>query len=281
MDVEHIIDTHLHVVDRTRLSYPWLSGAPALDRDWPVADYEVEARRAGIARSLHMEVDVAPEDIEAETDMIDELAGREGSLISGIIAACRPEADGFAGEIARAEQRPRVVGFRRALHVVPDETSRTETFRANIRRLAAADMPFDICVLARQLPLAIELADSAPETRFVLDHCGVPDIAGGGWDGWARDIAALAERPNVSAKVSGVVAYAGPDWTADTLARWVGQVVESFGFERLVWGGDWPVCTLGGGLSTWVAATRAMFAGASADERAALYGRNAERIWKL
>ena len=281
MDVEHITDTHLHVVDRGRLNYPWLSDAPPLNRDWPVEDYETEARRVGIDRALHMEVDVAAGDMEAETAYIDELAGREGSIIAGIIAACRPEEDGFAAEIERAQARRRVVGFRRVLHVVPDELSQGETFRANIRRLAAADLPFDICVAARQLPLAIELVDAAPQTRFVLDHCGVPDIAGGGWEAWARDVAAIAERPNVSAKVSGVVAYAAQDWTADELARWVGHVVESFGFERLVWGGDWPVCTLGGGLSTWVAATRAMFAAASGDERAALYRRNAERIWKL
>lgn len=281
MQVEHITDTHLHVVDQSRLSYPWLAGAPALDRDWPLHAYETEARRVGIARALHMEVDVATEDIAAETAMVDELAGREGSLIAGIIAACRPELDGFAAEIDRARERPRVVGFRRVLHVAPDETSRSETFRANIRRLAAADLPFDICVAARQLPLAVELADAAPETRLVLDHCGVPDIAGGAWDDWARNVAALAERPNVSAKMSGVVAYAAPDWTADALARWIGHVVECFGFDRLVWGGDWPVCTLGGGLSTWVAATRATFAGASADERAALYARNAERIWSI
>ncbi len=281
MKVEHITDTHLHVIDRGRLSYPWLSSAPALDHDWPFDEYAAEARRLGISRALHMEVDVAEGDIDAETAYIDTLATKQGSIVAGIIAACRPEGDGFAAAIERAQSHPRIVGFRRVLHVVPDEVSQGEAFRANIRRLAAADLPFDICVLARQLPLAIELVDAAPETRFVLDHCGVPDIAAGAWDAWARDLAALAERQNVSAKVSGIVNQAAPDWTSDELARWVGHVVESFGFDRLVWASDWPVCTLGGGLSTWVAATRAMFAGASDEERTALYARNAERIWRL
>jgi predicted TIM-barrel fold metal-dependent hydrolase len=148
-------------------------------------------------------------------------------------------------------------------------------------RLAEVDLPFDLCVLGRQLPLAIELADAAPRTRFVLDHCGMPDIAGGAWDSWARHIAALAERPNVSAKISGLPAYAPPTWTDDDLARWIDHVVRCFGFDRLVWGGDWPVCTLGGGLARWVGATRAIFAKASEQERAALYGKNAARIWRL
>jgi predicted TIM-barrel fold metal-dependent hydrolase len=281
MHVEHITDTHCHIIDRSRLAYPWLAGAPALDRDWPAAAYQGEARRVGISRALHMEVDVAEPDIARETAFVEALAREEGSLFAGVIAACRPEADGFGEELARAQDRPLVKGFRRVLHVVPDALSQSATFRGNIRRLARADLPFDLCMLARQLPLAIELVDAAPGVRFVLDHCGVPDIAGGGWTSWSRDVAALAERPNVSAKISGVVAYAAPDWTADGLARWIGHVVECFGAGRLVWGGDWPVCTLGGGLSAWVAATRAILAQASADERAAIYARNAERIWKL
>lgn len=174
-----------------------------------------------------------------------------------------------------------MVGFRRAPHVVPDGTSRSDRFRADIRRLASAGLPFDICVSARQLPLAVELADAAPETRFVLDHCGVPDIAGGEWDDWARTVSALAERDNVSAKISGLPAYAAPDWSAADLARWAGHVTTCFGMDRLVWGGDWPVCTLGGGLAPWVAATRAIFAGCSAEERAALHDGNAARIWGL
>jgi len=281
MKPEFITDTHLHLVDRARLDYPWLSGVAALDRDWTIDAYQTEAAKVGIARALHMEVDVAPDCIGEEIAFLDDLADQPGSMIAGIIAACRPEADGFADEIDRAVAHPRVVGFRRALHVVPDEVSQDEAFRANIRRLAAADLPFDLCVAARQLPLAIALVDAAPQTRFVLDHCGVPDIAGGGWDDWARDIAALAERDNVSAKISGIPAYAAPDWTTADLACWVSHVADRFGLDRLVWGGDWPVATLGGGLATWVAATRAIFAGCSADERAALYDRNAARIWGL
>ncbi|EPX75856.1 amidohydrolase family protein [Salipiger mucosus] len=276
-----ILDTHLHLVDRGRLDYPWLSGAPPLDRDWTLEDYAREARRLGIGGALHMEVDVADPLIEAETGWIEELAASGVFPIRGAIAACRPESPDFEAFLERAVGRDIVVGFRRPLHVVPDELSRGDIFRANLRRLAGPDLPFDLCVLARQLPLAIELADAAPEVRFVLDHCGVPDIAGGGWDSWARDITELARRPNVSAKISGVIAYGGEDWTLDQLTRWVMHTAEAFGPERICWGGDWPVCTLGGGLSTWMAATRAIVADWSAADRAALYGGTAERIWKL
>ena len=106
--------------------------------------------------------------------------------------------------------------------------------------------------------------------QFVLDHCGVPDIKGGAEHPWREHMSEIAKRPNVAGKISGVVAYADPDsWTVATLRPYVEHTIGAFGWDRVVWGSDWPVCTLGGGLSTWVAATHALIAGASADETAA------------
>ncbi|SDD18506.1 Predicted metal-dependent hydrolase, TIM-barrel fold [Paracoccus isoporae] len=276
-----MIDTHLHLVDRTALTYPWLADAPALDRDWTHEDYAREAAACGITAALHMEVDVAEDLIAAETAHIESLPDRADVPIIGIIGGCRPESPRFAQQIEQALSGGAVVGLRRVLHTMPDDLSRTAQFRDNLRRLSDHDLPFDLCVLARQLPLAIALADAAPDTQFVLDHCGVPDIAGGAFDGWARDIAALAERPNVAAKISGLPAYAAPGWTPSDLRRWTDHVAASFGFDRLVWGSDWFVCTLGGGLTKWAEATRDLFAHASEAERHALYAANAARIWKL
>ncbi|MFD1880621.1 amidohydrolase family protein [Paracoccus pacificus] len=279
--MESIFDTHLHLVDRSRISYPWIRDAGTLDRDWSHAEYAAEASACGITRALHMEVDAAEDMIGAEVDFIESLPPRKDVPIVGIISACRPEHDGFAAEIERAQARPSVVGFRRVLHVVPDALSQTARFRQNIRRLGPAGLPFDICMLARQLPLAMELVDAAPETRFVLDHCGVPDIAGGQFDSWARDISALAKRPNLSAKVSGIPSYAAKDWTAEDMRRWIEHVVAAFGFDRVVWGSDWFVCTQGGGLTKWVETCRTVLAGVSPAERVALFSGNAEKIWRV
>src|SRR5690606_18794867 len=99
---------------------------------------------------------------------------------------------------------------------------------------------------------------------------------------WHDNIIELAKRPNVTAKISGVVAYADPEtWIADTLRPWVEHTISSFGWDRVVWGSDWPVCTLGGGLLAWVAATHALLEGASADEKQKLLAGNAKRIWSL
>ncbi|WP_309085328.1 amidohydrolase [Chelativorans sp.] len=277
-----IIDTHLHVIDRKALSYPWLENAPPLNRDFLYETYAREARRVGIEAALHMEVDVDESDIERETDYIGRLAAQPGNLIAGAIASCRPEHPDFAAYLERQEANELVKGFRRVLHVVPDDVSERALFRENIARLKGTRFTFDLVVLPRQLPKAMALIDLAPDVQFILDHCGVPDIKAGEVEPWRAHVREIARRPNVTAKISGVVAYTDVEnWTVEILRPWVEHVVECFGWDRLVWGSDWPVCTPAGGLSTWVAATHALFSGASEEERKKLFSGNARRIWRL
>lgn len=273
-----LFDTHLHLIDRSRLRYPWLAGLPPLDRDWDFDSYRATAARLGITDVLHMEVDVAEADIDAETAWIATLMAQPGSPLRGAISAARPESPGFAAWAERVDRRV-VKGLRRVLHVVPDEVSQTPLFRQNIRRLGALGLPFDICMLQRQLPLAAALVDACPDTTFILDHCGVPDIAGGDFADWAAQITALARRSNLWAKVSGITAYGPPGWTAETLRPYVAHVIEAFGPQRVVWGSDSPVCTLQSSLSEWVAVTHLLLAGLSAQERAAILAGNARRLW--
>lgn len=277
-----IIDTHLHVIDQSALDYPWLSGVAALNRSWTYETYALEARRAGIVKSLHMEVDVAPEQMQAETDYVKKLAALPGSLVAGAFAACRPEDRGFEEYLDRQRQDPFVKGFRRVLHVMPDELSDGALFRENIRRMSGTGLTFDLCVLPRQLERAAALADLAPDVTFIVDHCGVPDIKGDARQPWRDGMSEIARRPNVMAKISGVVAYADPEaWIADTLRPWVEHTIGCFGWDRVVWGSDWPVCTLGGGLLPWVAATHALLDGCSNGEKRKLLSDNATRIWRL
>ncbi|MER9679937.1 amidohydrolase [Mesorhizobium sp. M0184] len=277
-----IFDTHLHLIDQSALRYPWLAGVPALNRDFSYDDYAVQARRAGIEGALHMEVDVDPADIEAETSRVKALSQQKNSLLRGAIASCRPEEPGFAAYLERQRADPFVKGFRRVLHVMPDELSEGALFRENIKRLAGSGLTFDLVVLPHQIPKATALADLAPDVQFVLDHCGVPDIKGGAEHPWREHMAEIARRPNVVGKISGVVAYADAgSWTVETLLPYVEHTIECFGWDRVVWGSDWPVCTLGGGLATWVAATHALLAGTSADERQQLLSGNAKRLWSL
>lgn len=273
-----IVDTHLHLIYKDRFRYPWLESAPPLNRSFTLDDYLAEATSLGIEAALHMEADVAEADIEAETEFVTGL----GRGVVGAISSCRPEQAAFPGELERLAANPKVKGLRRILHTSPDELGRRPIFAENLRRLTPLGLTFDLCVLARQLPIAAEIAAAVPDVQFVLDHCGVPNVKDQALDPWRADITALAKLPNVAAKISGVIAYGDPEhWTIADLRPFVEHTIEAFGWDRVVWGSDFPVCTLTANLTRWVGATRELIAGASETEQAKLLHRNAERIYRL
>jgi len=272
-----IVDTHCHLVYPDRLRYPWLDSVPALNRPFPVETYLKQARQVGITDTIHMEVDVAPVDMEAETALVTGLSG-----IAAAIPSCRPEGPGFAAYLERAAANPKVKGFRRVLHTEPDDLADSPGFAENVARLGRHGLTFDLCALPRQLPVVAGLVGKCPDVQFILDHCGIPDVKGGGLDPWRGHIRELAAMPNVACKISGVVAYGNPEgWTVDDLRPFVDHVIARFGFDRLVWGSDWPVCTLTADLGRWVAASHALVAHAGTGERARLFGENAVRLYRL
>ncbi|GGD26048.1 amidohydrolase family protein [Sinisalibacter lacisalsi] len=278
-----LIDTHQHLIYPEVAGYGWTQGIPALEgQAFRLDDYKALTEGAGIAGTLFMETAVDEGDIGAETEHVARLAKDPANGIKGLIATARPETDeGFAAWIETARGMG-AVGFRRILHVVDDEMSTTDTFRANIRRIGAADMTFDMCFLARQLPLAVELADACDKTRLVLDHCGVPDIAGGGLDPWRAHMSELAARPNVVCKLSGLMAYCAPgEASHEAVKPYVDHVLEVFGPKRMVWGSDWPVVNMGGGLGDWLAVTRQILDGLGEDEARAIAQGTAIEVFRL
>jgi predicted TIM-barrel fold metal-dependent hydrolase len=277
--IMRIIDTHLHLIYPDKIRYGWISSGHPLDRPWTREQYFAEATPLGIEAALHMEVDVVPEDIETETALVTGLPG-----IIGDIAACRPEEDGFEAHLDRILEAGggKVRGLRRILHEVPDDVSLAPIFAENLKRLVPHGLTFDLCLRADQLPLGIRLAHLVPDLQFVLDHCGNPDINGLGLDPWRGALREIAAMPNVVGKVSGIVNHCDPGWTAETLRPYVEHVIESFGWDRVVWGSDHPVATTTGGtLTDWVKAARTIVSSASQDEQASLFHRNAERVYRL
>jgi predicted TIM-barrel fold metal-dependent hydrolase len=273
-----IVDTHCHLIYLDKLSYPWLAGLPALNRNFPLTDYWPQAKAAGITDVVHMEVDVATSDMEAETEFIAGL----GKPVVALIPSCRPEEDGFAKYVERAAAVAGVKGFRRVLHTQPDELGTRPIFAENLRHLASRNLSFDLCVLPRQLPIATKLARKCPDVQFIVDHCGVPNVKDRELDPWRQNMRSLAALPNVACKISGIVAYGDPvNWTGADLKPFFEHCIEAFGWDRVVWGSDWPVCTLTADLGRWVAATHELLAGTSDGEKERLLSRNAERIYWL
>ena len=273
------IDTHQHLLYGRVLSYPWTAGLkPLASADFTLEHYRALTAARGVAGTIFMEVDA--EDYRAEARLIAGLVGTSGLL--GQIASCRPEVDaGFEQWLEECISLP-VLGLRRILHEAPDDLSQGQTFRRNLRKIGAAGLPFDIVALARQHVVIMDLLRACPDQSFVLDHCGVPDVAAGGYEPWATTLRALAAFPNLSAKLSGIAAYCAPGTaTLATIKPYVDHLIDCFGPARIVWGSDWPVVNLRSTLPDWLTVSRALIADLSPTERAAIAHGNAKRIYGL
>ena len=245
------IDTHQHLLYPEHFSYDQTADIPSLARKaFRVDEYRAAASGLEIAGAVLMEVDVPFEQAAAEAAFFVGLANDAANGISGVVAACRPENGDITGWLHNTAH-PRLCGYRRVLHTQPDDLSTTAVFRENVARIGQAGLTFDLCVLPRQHAVAAELVDCCPETRFILDHCGVPDIASGDLDAWRASLKELSRRPNLACKISGIIAYAAGVITAETLRPVVEHAINCFSWNRVIWGSDWPVCNLTRDLATW------------------------------
>ncbi len=276
-----IIDTHQHLWDLDLFAYSWLEDAPSLQRSFRMEDYLEAVRGLEVEKSVHLEADVDEAYMLDETRHILALAEQENPL-EGVVACGRPEKPDFADYLEQIAGHPKLKGIRRVLHTQPDDLGQSALFAENIRLLERYGLSFDICVLARQLPIAIRLVRECPGVSFILDHCGVPQVKERILDPWRRHILELSKFPNLVCKVSGLVAYADPEkWTPEDLRPYVNHVIECFGWDRVMFGSDWPVCTLSAPLQRWVATLRLLTHDAGEEKQRKLFYENAAGVYRL
>ena len=278
-----LLDTHQHLVYREKASYGWTKDIPPLaEGNFTLDDYKTLTEGLGIGGTLFMETGVDDPDYQQETRFVKSLADNSDNGMIGLISSIRPESDEAFETWLEETIEMGVTGYRRILHVMPDDTSQSDIFRKNVRKIGVSGKTFDICFLPGQLPVACELAKACENTKLILNHCGVPDIAGDGLNPWRQDIKALAQIPNVICKLSGLMAYCAPGTTSlVTIEPYVDHALNCFGPNRMVWGSDWPVVNLAKGLPEWIAVTRKILGKLSADEASSIAYGTAQIVYKV
>ena len=240
------IDAHQHVWDLTRRPQPWIDPGPmgAIDRTFSLDDLRPQAEAAGVTGTVLVQC------LHDRDETGEFLAlGAADPLVAGVVGWIDLQAPSIADDLAELQAGPSgsmLVGVR---HLTQTEADVDWLTRPAVRRglsaLAAADLAFDLLITVAQLPSAVAAAAAVPGLTFVLDHFASPPIAAGDLTDWERAIRPLAARPNVVAKVSGLVTTASwKDWTTDDLRPVIDLALDEFGPSRLMFGSDWPVCLL-------------------------------------
>ncbi|MGB1891983.1 MAG: amidohydrolase family protein [Candidatus Latescibacterota bacterium] len=292
-----IVDTHQHLWDLEQFSLPWLADVEALNDNYRMDDYQRATAESGVAKTVYMEVDVAPEQRLAEVDFVSDLCARDDNPMAGAVISGSPGDAGFADYMARFSDNAYVKGVRQVLHVPSAARGACvePRFVEGMHLLGSMGKCFDLCMRPSELGDAVALVEQCSDTLFIVDHCGNadPQIVSGDVEPdlenpfshdrqqWMDDMQALGAHDNVVCKLSGIVARAPQGWTAETLAPTVEHCIASFGADGAVFGGDWPVCTLGAPLGEWVAALRQIVKGHSEEDQRRILHDNAVRLYGL
>jgi L-fuconolactonase len=278
-----IVDAHVHFWNPAKLNYPWLASVPALNRAFLPEDYSTATKTANVGKMIFVECGCAATQSIDETNWISELAARETRL-KGIVAQAAVElGTRFTSELTALAKNPLVKGVRRNLQAEPDPYFCLQpNFIASVHALAKFNFTFDLCIVQSQLPAVTQLAARCPEVFFVLDHCAKPAIRDQKLDPWRKHLRELAALPNVACKISGLVTEANPvRCSAPDLQPYVRHALECFGFDRVLFGGDWPVCQLATTYENWLAALKAILTDEPETNLKKLFQTNAERIYRV
>jgi L-fuconolactonase len=279
-----IIDSHVHLWDPARFRIPWLDGDAILNKPYGLAEYRSQTQGIAIEGIVFMEVDVAPSYRLLEAQWIAELA-KEDPLILGIVASA-PLEDGERVRSFLAALRalsPRIKGVRRLLQGESDPNfALNDNFVRGVQLLPEYDFSFDICIKHYQLASTIKLVQRCPNTAFILDHIAKPDIKNYILDPWRGQMQELASLPNVVCKVSGIVTEADHQcWTSDDLTSYVSHVLDVFGPDRVVFGGDWPVVLHASPYARWIETLDALTSHLTLEEQRKLWAENARLFYRL
>ena len=295
-----IIDSHLHFWDMSRFKIPEIESYERLKRNFSLSDAARAVKNLKVEKIVYMEVNLIQEQKYSEAEYISRICEQDDNPICAAFIGGNPLSYSFRDYAALFKGSKYVKGVRHVLH--PPEVRKgyclESGFVDNVRFLGELGLRFCICIRPSELGDAVKLAELCPETPFILDHCGngVAAIINGSIgeeeygidifkhdrDQWMRDIERLAKRENVVCKISGLLFKTDPDSiTPEFLAPAINHCLDAFGPDRVIFGGNWPVCTLTASYETWVELLLKVVKSRSDEFKRKLFYENVESFYEL
>jgi L-fuconolactonase len=272
------IDAHQHFWQYDAHQYPWIPKGSPLHRTWLPAHLAALQTPLGISGSVAVQ---ARQSI-SESDWLLGLADADSRLkaVVGWVDLRHPHVE---NDLARLARHPRFAGVRHVVQDEPDDNFMLHPdFLRGIGLLHNHGLTYDILIYPRQLPAAIQLVAQNPGQPFVLDHIAKPHIKARTISPWREQIRELAAAPNIHCKVSGLATEADhQNWHPDHIRPYLDIVFEAFSPARIMWGSDWPVCQFASTYAQTLSLIEDYTAHLSTDEKAAIFGSNCARFYKI
>ncbi|MCF6285696.1 MAG: amidohydrolase family protein [Candidatus Hydrogenedentes bacterium] len=278
-----IVDTHLHVWDVGHIDYPWLPDVPLLNKSHLLEDYDRACGAVDVEKMIFVQAEANPVEYKEETRWVTALAKTDPRLQGIISWAPLEKGDGARLDLEELAQNKLVKGIRRIIQYEEDiEFCLQPDFVRGVRLLPKHGFHFELCVNHLQLANTRKLVAQCPEVMFNLNHIGKPNIKQQQLEPWKVALRELAGFENVTCKISGLVTEADIEhWTPQDLQPYIEHVLDCFGFDRIFYGGDWPVAQLASEYPRWVETLEQAVAGCSESELRDLFVNNANRFYRL
>ena len=279
-----IVDTHLHVWDSKLLRYPWLDDVPFLNKPYLLDDYRSACGPVEVEAMVFVQAEVDIAQFREEAEWVARLAREEDARIRGIVPwAPLEKGDAARADLEQLAQNPLIKGIRRIIQFEPDPGfCLRPDFVKGVQALPDYGLHFEICIAHMQMANAIKMVAQCPAVTFILDHIGKPDIKHQVYEPWKSELRTMSRFSNVWCKVSGLVTEADHEhWTEAELKPYVDHVIECFGFDRVMYGGDWPVAFQATEYPRWVATLERAVSGCSDRELEKLFRGNAIEFYRL
>lgn len=292
------VDAHIHLWDLARIRYPWLTppfgddgpngSVEAIARDYLLDDYRTDTARWNVVGAVHIDAGADPAQAIDESDWLETVADTDG-LPTGIVGFAALDDPEVEPVLERQAAHPRVRGIRQIVNwhnnplrtYTPRDVTQDDQWWAGFGLLGKYGLSFDLQCYAGQMAGLAPLIERHPEVPVIINHIGMPVTTDReGLTRWRFGLRTLATLPHVAIKLSGL-GFIYRDWTVDSVRPFVLEAIEMFGTSRCLFASDSPTDKLFAPLDRYLEAYHAIAAGFSEDERRDLFGRNANRIYRL
>ena len=279
-----IVDTHLHVWDPKLLRYPWLPEVPLLNKPYLLEGYRAACGPVEVEAMVFVQAEVDSSQFREEARWVTRLAQEEDARIQGIVPwAPLEKGDAVRPDLEALAQTPLIKGIRRIIQFEPDpEFCLRPGFIEGVQALPDYGLHFEICIVHTQMENTIKMVTQCPEVTFILDHIGKPDIKRQVLEPWKSELKTMSQLPNLWCKMSGLVTEADHEnWADEDLKPYIDHVLDCFGFDRTMYGGDWPVATQASEYPRWVETLEWAVDGCSDEALRKLFYDNAIEFYRL
>lgn len=274
-----MIDAHQHFWQVGRFDYPWMSpDLGVLYRDYLPPDLEPILQRNQIAQTVLVQ---ASNSI-TESRWLLELADAN-SFIAGVVGWVDLTSDEIDSQLDELCAHPKFKGVRHLVESEPhDDWLVQPAVLSGLNKLAGRDLSYDLLVHTRHLKHVLQVAESCPDLRLVIDHLAKPPIARHEIKEWSEALRPLARFPNLQCKLSGLVTEANwTTWQIDDLRPFVDCALELFGVDRMMFGSDYPVCLLASTYDRVLEAFQEILKDLNDADRDKIFNKNAARFYRL